>query len=86
MFSLLCELSLGQLLTALAAAVQVYSNTSGNTSCLNVTQEGPEDLGLNGWDYQSCTEMVMPMCSNGVTDVFYDDPVSCVVQTLFVYV
>lgn len=31
---------------------------------------GSPSLGDLGWGYQSCTEFVMPMCSDGVNDMF----------------
>jgi lysosomal Pro-X carboxypeptidase len=31
---------------------------------------GTPSLGDLGWSYQSCTEFVMPMCSDGVNDMF----------------
>lgn len=27
-------------------------------------------MGDAGWDFQSCTEMVMPQCSTGIKDMF----------------
>jgi len=31
---------------------------------------GTPSLGVLGWSYQSCTEFVMPICSNGINDMF----------------
>ncbi|KAH7671869.1 Lysosomal Pro-Xaa carboxypeptidase protein [Dioscorea alata] len=46
------------------AAASVYYNYSGDVKCFDF--EGSSDPhGLNGWGWQACTEMVMPMnCSN----------------------
>ena len=30
----------------------------------------PDQIGASMWDYQACTEMVMPMCFDGVNDMF----------------
>lgn len=65
-----------QLLQALAAAVLVYYNYTGSVSCLNVSVDATGSLGEQGWDFQACTEMVMPMCTNGVEDMFPPQPVS----------
>ena len=59
-------------LTALYQAASVYYNTSGTAgSCYDVRPD--TDPYAGGWGYQSCTEMVMPYASNGVTDMFYPD-------------
>jgi len=61
-----------------SATTNIYLN--GN--CLDLSHE--DDLGANLWGYQYCSEMYMPMCSDGVKDMFnvvkfdYDDYVkSC---------
>ncbi|XP_059615486.1 lysosomal Pro-X carboxypeptidase [Phlebotomus argentipes] len=59
-----------QLLEYLASAVSVYANYTGKVPCLNVKQSTTNSLDTRGWDFQSCTEMVMPMCSNGKDDMF----------------
>ncbi|KAL3879039.1 hypothetical protein ACJMK2_031353 [Sinanodonta woodiana] len=58
------------LLPDIFAAISVYYNYTGQATCLDINQQGTSSLGDMGWDYQSCTEMVMPMCSNGVSDMF----------------
>lgn len=58
------------LLQNIFQAVNVYYNHTGNTQCLNTSQTATGNLGYIGWYYQACTEMVMPMCSNGVSDMF----------------
>jgi len=35
---------------------------------------GTPSLGVLGWSYQSCTEFVMPICSNGISDMFEVQP------------
>ncbi|XP_067103073.1 lysosomal Pro-X carboxypeptidase isoform X1 [Osmerus mordax] len=59
-----------QLLQGISQAVKVYYNYTGNTACLNTSQTATGNLGLIGWYYQACTEMVMPMCTDGVQDMF----------------
>nr|XP_006628138.2 PREDICTED: lysosomal Pro-X carboxypeptidase [Lepisosteus oculatus] len=58
------------LLQGIFQAVNVYYNHTGNTQCLNTSQTATGNLGYIGWYYQACTEMVMPMCSDGVNDMF----------------
>ncbi|XP_053400662.1 lysosomal Pro-X carboxypeptidase-like [Mercenaria mercenaria] len=63
-----------QLLSDLAEAVRIYFNYTGQAKCLNTTQQATSDLGDLGWDYQSCTEMVMPICADGQQDMFEPSP------------
>ncbi|XP_043846796.1 lysosomal Pro-X carboxypeptidase [Dromiciops gliroides] len=51
-------------------AVNIYYNYSGEASCLNISQTATSNLGIQGWNYQACTEMVMPFCSTGISDMF----------------
>nr|XP_056714506.1 lysosomal Pro-X carboxypeptidase [Euleptes europaea] len=64
------KLSDKALLKNIFQAVNVYYNYSGNTSCFSLSQTATQSLGMQGWYYQACTEMVMPMCSDGVNDMF----------------
>lgn len=50
---------------ALQKALTIYSNYTGTVKCLDIDSAYDSKLDANGWDYQSCTEMVMPMCSKG---------------------
>uniref|UniRef100_A0A4W6C4T5 Lysosomal Pro-X carboxypeptidase n=1 Tax=Lates calcarifer TaxID=8187 RepID=A0A4W6C4T5_LATCA len=59
-----------QLLHGVSQAAKVYYNYTGSSSCLNISQTATGSLGLLGWFYQACTEMVMPMCTDGVQDMF----------------
>lgn len=45
-------------LAGIAAAMNVYYNYSGKLSCFDLNDD---PHGLSGWDWQSCTEMVMPL-------------------------
>ncbi|KAI6653616.1 Lysosomal Pro-X carboxypeptidase [Oopsacas minuta] len=59
------------LLMLISEAVQVFTNYSKDVKCFNIANGGdPPALSTNGWDYQSCTQMVMPMCSDGKNDMF----------------
>uniref|UniRef100_A0A2P2QNH3 Serine carboxypeptidase S28 family protein n=1 Tax=Rhizophora mucronata TaxID=61149 RepID=A0A2P2QNH3_RHIMU len=45
------------------AAASLYYNYSGTQKCFQI-EHAPDAHGLSGWDWQACTEMVMPMtCS-----------------------
>lgn len=59
-----------KLLQAIANAVGVYYNNSGHAKCFNTSQQAVSFLGDEGWSFQACTEMVMPLCSDGVNDMF----------------
>ena len=55
------------LLQGLSQAVGTFYNFSGHLPCFNYS-EGPNPKGdedSNFWDYQACTEMVMPFSRNG---------------------
>ncbi|XP_038674469.1 lysosomal Pro-X carboxypeptidase [Scyliorhinus canicula] len=55
-------------------ALNVYFNYTGNAQCLNISQTATSNLDDQGWYYQTCTEMVMPSCSDGVKDMFEPVP------------
>lgn len=61
------------LLAAISRASQIYTNFTGQKDCLNIKDyiDDPMDV---LWDFQSCTEMVMPICSDGVNDMFEPQP------------
>lgn len=52
---------------------QVYTNYTGQFKCLDINTAFDPRMGDKGWDFQSCTEMVMPSCSTGVHDMFWED-------------
>ena len=54
--------------------VNVFFNYTGHTQCFDTGSQGTPSLGDLGWFYQSCTEFVMPMCSDGVNDMFEKVP------------
>ncbi|XP_044272767.1 lysosomal Pro-X carboxypeptidase-like [Tribolium madens] len=60
------------LIMALGDALQIYTNFSETTTCNKINQAA-EALGEEGWGFQACTEMIMPMCSiDG--DMFENNP------------
>ncbi|KAF7989870.1 hypothetical protein HCN44_008544 [Aphidius gifuensis] len=60
-------------LLSLKNAINIYANYTGKTDCIETNDAAP-DLGATGWYYQACTEMVMPMCSDGIHDMFEIQP------------
>jgi lysosomal Pro-X carboxypeptidase len=45
----------------------VYYNYTGNVDCFKLDDD---PHGLDGWNWQACTEMVMPMSSNQENSMF----------------
>ncbi|XP_062229412.1 uncharacterized protein LOC133927121 [Phragmites australis] len=42
------------------AAANLYYNYTGNQTCFQI-EDGDDPHGLSGWQWQACTEMIMPM-------------------------
>jgi lysosomal Pro-X carboxypeptidase len=59
-----------ELMEGLRDSASVYYNSSGSLTCNQVNQQYEGDLGLDGWDYLTCTTLMMPFSSNGVNDFF----------------
>lgn len=57
------------LLTAIGKALSVYTNYTGATKCFNVNNTNGNIDG-NGWDFQACTEIVMPYCVDNENAIF----------------
>jgi len=57
-------------LQSIANALGVYYNYTGNQPCFNLSEGASGSLGLQAWDYQSCTEMVLAESNNGVDDMY----------------
>jgi len=57
---------------AIAGGVNIYTNFTGTSKCTNLADQ--DQIGADMWDYQACTEMVMPMCFDGVNDMFENAP------------
>jgi len=58
------------LLKGMVDAVNVLYDYQEKNSCNNPPQSG----GPGGWYYLACTEQVLPIATNGVTDFFWDQP------------
>ena len=46
----------------------VWSQLHSSVFCFTLGE--PDQIGADMWDYQACTEMIMPMCFDGVADMF----------------
>ncbi|XP_012347648.1 lysosomal Pro-X carboxypeptidase [Apis florea] len=57
------------LLIAIKNAINIFTNYTSETKCLNLNNSSPQ-LDAIGWSFQACTEMVMPICSDGINDMF----------------
>jgi lysosomal Pro-X carboxypeptidase len=62
------------LLTAMRLSVGVYYNSTGTQSCFDIFESESSSIGDAAWNYQACTEMVMPIQTNGITDMFLPAP------------
>ncbi|KAM9974791.1 hypothetical protein ACTFIW_008257 [Dictyostelium discoideum] len=61
----------------LLEVLHVYYNYTGQAgTCYNMSVFTTGALGDASWDYQACTEMVMPVSSDGVNDFFPPSPFS----------
>ncbi|XP_056646416.1 lysosomal Pro-X carboxypeptidase-like [Diorhabda sublineata] len=58
-------------LTAIGESLQIYTNYTGKTKCNSINKTST-NLGENGWFFQSCTDMIMPMCSTDL-DMFENE-------------
>jgi len=60
-----------QKLNYLKIAAETFLNYTGSLKCLDIGNDNETVLAnLNGWDFMACSEMVMPMEKDGVTDMF----------------
>lgn len=57
----------------ISQASQVYTNYTGQSKCLDFKSYIFDPMDVM-WDFQSCTEMVMPICSDGINDMFDPQP------------
>ncbi|XP_048489351.1 lysosomal Pro-X carboxypeptidase [Plutella xylostella] len=64
-----------ELLTAIGKVLDMYTNYDHKSKCMDYQSGGDYgNLDAAGWDYQACTEMVMPMCTTGEYDMFEPSP------------
>lgn len=58
----------------LSIILNVFQNSTGTTTCTYIgdgsSSVTPGGLDDDGWNYQVCNEMVMPIAQNGRTDMF----------------
>lgn len=59
-------------LRAISKGLEVYTNFTRETKCNDILVTA-SNLGETGWDFQSCTDMIMPMCSTD-EDMFENAP------------
>jgi lysosomal Pro-X carboxypeptidase len=52
------------------AVTNVYYNTSGDLKCNDLNAPASGGLGDNAWNYQACSELVLPSTATGVADFF----------------
>ncbi|XP_066258958.1 lysosomal Pro-X carboxypeptidase [Euwallacea similis] len=61
------------LVNAITKGLQVYTNYTGTTKCNDLLHTASSSLGEKGWNFQSCTDMIMPMCKTD-EDMFENAP------------
>jgi len=66
----------GNILERLFDGISVYYNYTGEAQCFNTSVFMNDAAGNAAWDYQACTEMIMPISSNGISDMFPPAPFS----------
>eukprot|EP00752_Nemacystus_decipiens_P003737 g3443.t1 len=78
------------LLSALADAIGVYYNATGDVECFSPAAGANNASSVDGdnWNWQACTEMSMPMSTDGINDMFWAadwDPVGQAAQCVEQY-
>ncbi|XP_026756593.2 lysosomal Pro-X carboxypeptidase [Galleria mellonella] len=63
-----------ELLTGIGKVLDIYANYKKTNKCINYKSSSYGNLDASGWNYQACTEMVMPMCTTGLDDMFEKSP------------
>ncbi|CAH1401401.1 unnamed protein product [Nezara viridula] len=59
-----------ELLNNIFHATSVYSKMAASGKCLDLEKISEGDQETLAWDFQSCTEMIVPICDYGTTDMF----------------
>ncbi|KXZ53845.1 hypothetical protein GPECTOR_6g763 [Gonium pectorale] len=69
------SLSDSELLDAMAAAVGVFYNHTGDLTCFDpfAGTDPDSDHDANWWDFQWCAEMLMPFSKDGADDMFWPE-------------
>eukprot|EP00903_Cladosiphon_okamuranus_P013794 g12837.t1 len=75
------------LLSALADAIGVYYNATGDVECFSPAAgaNNASSVDADNWNWQACTEMSMPMSTDGIDDMFWVanwDPAGQAVQCM----
>ena len=62
-----------QLMEAMSEAVGIFYNATGTMTCYDLNQSVNNQTAYddNAWDFQWCTELMMPQSQNGTTDMFF---------------
>ncbi|VVC30215.1 Alpha/Beta hydrolase fold,Peptidase S28 [Cinara cedri] len=58
------------LLKSVFDGLSVYFNYTGAARCLDISSVYPP--GMDAWNYQACTEMIMPFCTKGGDDDMFE--------------
>ena len=58
------------LLRAARESISVYYNSTGQVKCFDLSGGETPDVDMSGWNALACNEMVMPMSTDGVNDMF----------------
>ena len=64
-----------QLLTDMESMISIFYNATQDTMCYDLNQSVNNETTYDGnaWDFQWCTELMMPQSQNGVNDMFFVD-------------
>jgi lysosomal Pro-X carboxypeptidase len=54
----------------LKEAISVFFNYTGNQECLDIGNNYKTSIPPDGWSFLACSEMILPMEKNGITDMF----------------
>ena len=57
-------------LNYLKIVLDLTFNSTGKQECLDIGNDDSKVQTPNGWEFLACSEMIMPMETNGVTDMF----------------
>ncbi|XP_050441627.1 lysosomal Pro-X carboxypeptidase-like isoform X2 [Adelges cooleyi] len=60
------------LLSSVFEGLKVYFNYTGSSQCLDV--HGTVKPSRKAFSYQICTELMIPLCTNGIKDIFEKSP------------
>ena len=63
-----------ELLGAVSQMINIFYNATGTNECFELNQSVNNETTYDGnaWDFQWCTELMMPQSQNGQTDMFWN--------------